>query len=163
MVNYSHKVELQDMQAEEMSRSEKAVAKIQEKVLSTTIKEVTPFGVKLELNLAGRITGELYSAQHMETVSLFQKTDGTFESEARAIETTNEGDVFVIQVQGTGKTYGSDDNVGRECGSRHDAIQKVRSIEQCSAASPGQRGYRNRRCTSRLLHVGVSLLRRLKM
>ena len=93
------------MQTEEMSKGE-PMATIQEKVLSRTIKEITPFGVRIELNLVGRISGELYTAQHMETVSLFQKTDGTFESEARAIETTKEGDVFVIQYKGSGKQTG---------------------------------------------------------
>jgi hypothetical protein len=42
----------------------------------------------------------------LETVSLFQKTDGTFESEAKAIETTKEGDVLVISYRGTGKQTG---------------------------------------------------------
>ena len=82
------------------------MAQVQEKVLSRTIKEITPFGVRLELNLEGRVSGELYTAQHMETVTLFQKTDGTFESEARAIESTKEGDVLVISYRGTGKQTG---------------------------------------------------------
>ena len=82
------------------------MATIQEKILSRTIKEITPFGVRIELNLDGRISGELYTAQHTETVSLFQKTDGTFESEAKAIEATKEGDVFVISYRGTGKQTG---------------------------------------------------------
>jgi hypothetical protein len=94
------------MQTGEMTSRSEAMAKIQEKVLSTTIKEVTPFGVRLELNLEGQVAGELYSAHHVETVSLFQKSDGTFESEARAIETTREGDVFVISYRGTGKQTG---------------------------------------------------------
>ena len=64
------------------------------------------FRSKIELNLEGRISGELYSAQHMETVSIFQKTDGTFENEARAIETTKDGDVLVISFKGTGKQTG---------------------------------------------------------
>jgi hypothetical protein len=84
----------------------KPMAETQEKVLSRTIKEITPFGVRIELNLEGRVSGELYTAQHMETVSLFQKTDGTFENEARAIETTKEGDVLVISFKGTGKQTG---------------------------------------------------------
>jgi hypothetical protein len=93
------------MQTEEMSRSG-SMATIQEKILSRTIKEITPFGIRIDLNLEGRISGELYTAQHMETVSLFQKTDGTFDSEARAIETTKDGEVFVIQYKGTGKQTG---------------------------------------------------------
>ncbi len=163
MVNYSHKVELQDMQAEEMSRSEKAVAKIQEKVLSTTIKEVTPFGVKLELNLAGRITGELYSAQHMETVSLFQKTDGTFESEARAIETTNEGDVFVIQYKGTGKATGATTMWGESTGVIMTQSKKFAQLNNARLRAEVNADIATGDVQVSLLHVGVSLLRRLKM
>jgi hypothetical protein len=86
-------------------KSMKPMALLTEKVLSKTVKEITPFGVRIELNLEGQVSGE-YSAQHMETVSLFQKTDGTFDSEARAIETTKEGDVLVISYKGTGKQTG---------------------------------------------------------
>jgi hypothetical protein len=90
----------------EKSMKKVPMAQVQEKVLSRTIKEITPFGVRLELNLEGQVTGELYGGQHMETVSLFQKTDGTFENEARAVETTKEGDVLVISFKGTGKQTG---------------------------------------------------------
>jgi len=93
------------MQTEKAMKKE-PMAVIQEKVLSRTIKEITPFGVRIELNLEGRVSGELYTAQHMETVSIFQKSDGTFENEARAIETTKEGDVVVISFKGTGKQTG---------------------------------------------------------
>src|SRR5271155_1096065 len=93
------------MQSEKAMKKE-PMATTQEKVLSRTIKEITPFGVRIELNLEGRVSGELFTAQHMETVSLFQKTDGTFENEARAIETTKEGDVLVISFKGTGKQTG---------------------------------------------------------
>jgi hypothetical protein len=87
-------------------RTEEPMAQIKEKMVGRTIKEISPFGIRLELNLEGQISGELYTAQHMETVSLFQKTDGTFESEARAIETTREGDLLVISYRGTGKQTG---------------------------------------------------------
>ena len=82
------------------------LAQVQEKILSTTIKEITPFGVKLELNLAGQVAGGLYTAQHIETVSIFQKSDWTSETEARAIETTKEGDVLMFSYRGTGKPSG---------------------------------------------------------
>jgi hypothetical protein len=86
--------------------SSEVIAKTQEKILSRTIKEITPFGVRLELNLEGPTTGDLYTAHHMETVSIFQKTDGSFDSEARAIESTKDGDVFVISYRGAGKQTG---------------------------------------------------------
>jgi hypothetical protein len=94
------------MQTEKSMRTEEPMAQIKEKMVGRTIKEISPFGIRLELNLEGQISGELYTAQHMETVSLFQKTDGTFESEARAIETTREGDLLVISYRGTGKQTG---------------------------------------------------------
>jgi hypothetical protein len=96
---------MSNLQTEKSMKGE-PMAVVQEKVTSRTIKEITPFGVKLELNTEGVVTGELYTAQHMETVNLFQKTDGTFESEARAIETTKEGDVLVISYKGTGRQTG---------------------------------------------------------
>ena len=95
------------MQSENATKKGKPMAQVQEKVLSRTIKEITPFGVRIELNLEGQVSGDVYAAQHMETVSLFQKTDGTFESEARAIETTKEGDVLVISYKGMGKQTGA--------------------------------------------------------
>jgi len=94
------------MQTEKAVKQGEPMAQVQEKVLSRTIKEITPFGVRIELNLEGRVSGEMYTAQHTETVSLFQKTDGTFESEAKAIEVTKEGDVLVISYRGTGKQTG---------------------------------------------------------
>ncbi|MGA2666328.1 MAG: hypothetical protein ABSF83_15440 [Nitrososphaerales archaeon] len=94
------------MQTEKAMKKGEPMAQVQEKILSRTIKEITPFGIRIELNLEGQTSGELYTAQHMETVSLFQRTDGTFESEARAIESTKDGDVLVISYKGTGKQTG---------------------------------------------------------
>jgi hypothetical protein len=54
------------------------MAQLQEKILSRTIKEISPFGIRFELNLEGQVSGEQYMAQHMETVSIFQKTDDAF-------------------------------------------------------------------------------------
>ena len=94
------------MQTEKAMNKNEAMAEIKEKILSTTIKEITPFGIKLELNLEGQLTGELYTAHHMETVSLVQNVDGSFESEARAIENTRDGDMLVISYRGSGKQTG---------------------------------------------------------
>jgi len=94
------------MQSQKEIQKGELLAQVREKILSTTIKEITPFGVKLELNLAGQVAGAMYSAQHIETVSIFQKSDGTSETEARAIETTKEGDVLVFSYRGTRKATG---------------------------------------------------------
>lgn len=94
------------MQSERSVSKEKPMAEVREKIVSRTIREITPFGVRIDLNVEGTTSGELYTAQHIETVSLFQKLDGTFESEARAIETTEDGQVIVIMYRGTGRQTG---------------------------------------------------------
>jgi hypothetical protein len=94
------------MKSETMMEKGELIAQVQEKIMTTTIKEATPFGVKLELNVAGQVAGTLYNGQHIETINLYQKPDGTFEGEARAIETTPEGDVLVILFKGTGRPTG---------------------------------------------------------
>ena len=59
-------------------------------------------GVRLESNGQGQFSGK-YSATDLTTVTVFLKTDGTSDWESKAIETTNEGDVVVINGRGTGK------------------------------------------------------------
>lgn len=94
-----------NMQTKEVSKATPH-ARVEEKIVSTTIREITPFGIRLEFNLAGSVSGELYSGNHIETLSLFQKTDGTFEAEAKAIESTKDGDVFVHSYSGKGRLTG---------------------------------------------------------
>ena len=95
------------MQTEKGMEKGQPLAQVQEKILSTTIKEITPFGNKLELNLAGQVAGALYAGQHIETANLLLKNDGTLEGEAKAIETTKEGDVLAISYKATGKLTGT--------------------------------------------------------
>ena len=71
------------------------------KMSSRTIREITPMGVRMEINDEGMITGK-YNANHIETVTVFQKPDGTNEWETKGIEMTNEGDFIVVSGRGTG-------------------------------------------------------------
>jgi hypothetical protein len=95
------------MQTEKGMEKGQLLEQTQEKVLSTTIKEITPFGVKLEINAEGPITGVLYVGKHTETGSLYLKNDGTVELEAKAIDTTKEGDILVISFKGEGRINGN--------------------------------------------------------
>ena len=96
---------VKDTQGEE-EINETPFAYLQEKILTWTIREVTPFGVKHEFNTEGQTSGTLYSAQHIETANIFMKLDGTFEMEARAIEITKEGDQLTLSYKGAGKPIG---------------------------------------------------------
>jgi regulator of RNase E activity RraA len=89
------------MQAQKEEERE-LIGEVRGKTVTRTIKELSPMGVRLESNDEGQFTGK-YTAAHIETVSIFLKTDGTSEWETKAIETTNEGDVVVINGRGTGR------------------------------------------------------------
>ncbi len=71
------------------------------KAVSTTIKEVSPAGVRLEVNDRGEVKGK-YHAVHINTVNVLVKPDGTNEWESKAIETTKEGDMVVLWGSGKG-------------------------------------------------------------
>ena len=73
------------------------------KMLSTTIKDITPLGIRLEINDQAQFTGTKYNANHMETVTVFQKTDGSSEWETKGIGMTKEGDMVVVSGRGKGK------------------------------------------------------------
>lgn len=62
-------------------------------------------GVRLEMNDQGQATGK-YTANVMETVTVFQKTDGTSDWEAKGIQTTKDGDFIVASGRGTGRPTG---------------------------------------------------------
>ncbi len=91
------------------SQSEKMkgelIAEFRGKSTTTTIKEISPSGVKIEINDTGQVTGR-YNAAHMETVSVSIKTDGSQEWHTKAIQSTPEGDLIVITGGGKGKPTG---------------------------------------------------------
>ncbi|HXQ91418.1 MAG TPA: hypothetical protein VN739_00320 [Nitrososphaerales archaeon] len=75
-------------------------------IVSRSIKDITPLGVRLELINEAQFVGGKYTATHLETVNMFQKVDGTLEWESKAIETTVEGDFVAINGRGNGKVTG---------------------------------------------------------
>ena len=84
-----------------MSKGE-LLFEIQGKTLARTVKEITPHGVKLQMNNEGQSTGK-FSAGQVNTVDVFMKTDGTQEWESKGIGTTREGDFVAVSGRGTGR------------------------------------------------------------
>jgi hypothetical protein len=80
------------------------LGEIRSKTVTRTIKEITPLGIRMELNDEGKFVGAKYVATHVETVNLFQNLDGSIEWESRALDMTTEGDTVVFSGKGTGRT-----------------------------------------------------------
>ena len=78
------------------------IGEIKEKTIVAIIKEFVADGAMLQYNSVGEFKGK-YHANHLETVDVKLKMDGTNEWEVRAMETTMEGDVVMITGKGTGK------------------------------------------------------------
>jgi hypothetical protein len=87
-------------------RKEELLGEIRGKIVSRSIKDITPLGVRLELINEAQFVGGKYNATHLETVNMFQKVDGTLEWESKAVETTLEGDFVAINGKGNGKVTG---------------------------------------------------------
>ncbi len=75
------------------------------KLVTTTVKEISPSGVTLAYNSQDKITGK-FNATGFSTVTVWLKTDGTSEWENKGIGTTNEGDFIAGWGKGTGKNTG---------------------------------------------------------
>jgi hypothetical protein len=82
------------------------LGEIRGKTVSRTIKDITPLGLRLELNNEGKFVGGKYTANHIETVSVFQSLDGTMQWESKGLDMTTEGETVVISGRGTGKATG---------------------------------------------------------
>ncbi len=80
------------------------LGEVRGKMLGTTIKEITPHGIRLEINDTGQVSGTKYNANHMETVTVFQRIDGSSDWESKGIQTTREGDMIVVSGRGKGKS-----------------------------------------------------------
>ena len=72
------------------------------KSTSTSIREINPDGVKIEINYTGEISGKV-QAMSMGTTTVWLKTDGTSTWEDKLIANTHDGDMFVGTAKGTGK------------------------------------------------------------
>lgn len=92
------------MQAQQIEKGT-LLGELKVKATSQTIKEVTPLGVKSEVNEVGQFAG-IYNANHSGTSSMYLKTDGTYDWETKSMEMTNEGDIVVSTSHGTGKITG---------------------------------------------------------
>jgi len=88
-------------QAENKSKGE-LIGELRGKSVTTTIKEISPFGVMISSNHIAQFTGK-YNASHMETDNAFLSSDGTNRYDGKAIQNTMEGDLVVVTSRGNGK------------------------------------------------------------
>ena len=79
------------------------LGEIRGKIVSRSIKDITPLGVRLELINEAQFVGAKYTAAHLETVNMFQSIDGTLQWESKGLESTVDGDMAVFNGRGTGK------------------------------------------------------------
>lgn len=94
------------MQTQTQKQTGELIGEIRGHIVSRSIKDITPLGVRIELINAAQFVGGKYTASHLETVNMFQKIDGTLEWDSKAIETTVEGDFVAINGKGNGKLSG---------------------------------------------------------
>jgi hypothetical protein len=73
------------------------------KTVTTTVRDISPAGIKLEFNSEVRTTGRV-KAKGLGTLSVWQKTDGTSEWENKGVLTTTQGDLIAAWGKGTGKS-----------------------------------------------------------
>lgn len=76
-----------------------------------TIKEITPFGIRVEYNETGQLAGT-YTANVNDTITTFIKNDGTFDWEVKGLQYTKEGDIIVVTGHGTGRMSGPASSAG---------------------------------------------------
>jgi hypothetical protein len=92
------------VQAEIKNKGE-LISELRGKSVTTTIKEVTSFGVRLSTNGTAQYTGK-YTASSMETVNVFMNRNGTSQYESKSMQNTMDGDFIVTTSSGTGKVTG---------------------------------------------------------
>jgi hypothetical protein len=71
------------------------------RITTTTIKEITTFGVRLEQNIQGAVRGRINGLVFMTSNQLW-KPDGSREGEGRGVITTNDGEKILIRWKGAG-------------------------------------------------------------
>src|SRR5579864_4873266 len=94
------------MQTQTQKQTGELLGEIRGHIVSRSIKDITPSGVRFELINEAQFVGGKYTATHLETVNMFQKIDGTLTWESKAVETTAEGDFAAINGRGNGKLTG---------------------------------------------------------
>ena len=81
------------------------IGEFRNKMITTTVKELSPTGVRMEVNIEGEIRGKL-NARSIDTTNLLFKTDGTYDYETKSVATTMDGDTVVLWGSGTGRSTG---------------------------------------------------------
>ncbi len=75
------------------------------KITTVTVRDFTPSGARIDYNIQGEVKGK-YNANHMETVNILAKPDGTSEGESKGIQLTPDGDTIFITTKGRGRNSG---------------------------------------------------------
>ncbi len=89
------------MQAQTEKMKGALKGEFQAKQTTTTIKDVSPNGARVETNYVGEIKGEI-DGRYMQTLSFLLKPDGNSDWESKSITNTTEGDMVVVL--GNGET-----------------------------------------------------------
>ena len=81
------------------------IGEFHNKMVTTAVRELSPIGVRMEVNMEGEIKGRL-NARSLDTSNVLFKTDGSYEYETKSVATTMEGDTVVLWGSGTGRSTG---------------------------------------------------------
>ena len=75
------------------------------KNVNVTIKDISQNGILLEMNDRGEFNGKFHG-NHMDTVTVNMKTDGSNDWQVKSIMNTKDGDMLVVQGGGKGQMAG---------------------------------------------------------
>jgi hypothetical protein len=89
------------MQAQTSMQKGELLYEIKSKNVNVTIKDISPNGIQLEMNDRGEFSGKIHG-NHMDTVTVNQKTDGTSDFQVKSIMNTKDGDMIVAWGSGKG-------------------------------------------------------------
>src|ERR1700733_3489308 len=96
---------MSSVQTQTQSKKGELIGEVRGKNVTTTIKDVSPFGVRLQSNGNGECPGR-NTASEMETVNVSMDRNGVSQFEARVIQTTKDGEFVSITSRGNGKAAG---------------------------------------------------------
>ena len=94
------------MQAQASMQKGELLWELKAKNVNTTIKDIGPNGIQLEMNDRGEFNGKIHG-NHIDTVTVNQKTDGTNDWQLKSLMTTHEGDMVVVWGGGKGRMSSS--------------------------------------------------------
>jgi len=93
------------MQTQTTTTKGELLYEVKSKNVTTTIKDIGPNGIQLEMNDQGEVSGKLHGV-HMDTVSVNVKLDGSSDFTVKSILNTKDGDMAVVWGGGKGKSTG---------------------------------------------------------